>query len=167
MPNTFETCAPPAMAFWLKEPSQGARRAIRDSVDEIARRSRGAAKAPGRGPGRRLRKIRQFLAKPAGIPYRFSESLIDPARTSHGRCASRTSALRTGTDSGMAPRAIEIAQNGLGDPPPRGWEGESIRRIPYDSQGGLRNGGAHGPHGSRSRVAAWRLRTGGWSYCAK
>jgi hypothetical protein len=34
----------------------------------------------------------------------------------------------------MAPQAIEIAQNGLGngDPPARGcWEGESIRRIPY------------------------------------
>ena len=34
----------------------------------------------------------------------------------------------------MAPQAIEIAQNGLGDPPARGrWEGESIRRIPSDS----------------------------------
>jgi predicted DNA-binding ribbon-helix-helix protein len=31
----------------------------------------------------------------------------------------------------MAPQAIEIAQNGLGNPPARGrWEGESIRRIP-------------------------------------
>ena len=37
-------------------------------------------------------------------------------------------------DSGMAPQAIEMAQNGLGDPPARGrWEGESIRQIPYDS----------------------------------
>jgi predicted DNA-binding ribbon-helix-helix protein len=34
-------------------------------------------------------------------------------------------------DSGMAPQAIEMAQNGLGDPPARGrWEGESIRQIP-------------------------------------
>src|ERR1700719_2626452 len=31
----------------------------------------------------------------------------------------------------MAPQAIEIAQNGLGDPPARGRrEGESIRQIP-------------------------------------
>jgi len=30
----------------------------------------------------------------------------------------------------MAPQAIEMAQNGIGDPPVRGcWE--SIRRIPY------------------------------------
>jgi hypothetical protein len=33
----------------------------------------------------------------------------------------------------MAPQAIEISQNGLGngDPPARDWEAESIRRIPY------------------------------------
>jgi hypothetical protein len=31
----------------------------------------------------------------------------------------------------MAPQAIEIAQNGLGKTPARrGWEEESIRRIP-------------------------------------
>jgi hypothetical protein len=34
-------------------------------------------------------------------------------------------------DSGMAPQAIEITQNGLGRPARSGcWEGESIRRIP-------------------------------------
>jgi hypothetical protein len=43
------------------------------------------------------------------------------------------SALRAGQDSGMAPQAIEISQNGLGngDPPARYWEAESIRRIPH------------------------------------
>jgi hypothetical protein len=42
--------------------------------------------------------------------------------------ASRASASRTGNDSGVAPQAIEIAQNGLGDPSARGCrEGESLR----------------------------------------
>jgi hypothetical protein len=38
----------------------------------------------------------------------------------------------------MAPQAIEIAQNGLGYLSAGGCrEGESIRRIPYDSQTSL------------------------------
>jgi hypothetical protein len=32
----------------------------------LERRSRGAAKGPGREPGRSIKKNRQFLAKPAG-----------------------------------------------------------------------------------------------------
>jgi hypothetical protein len=39
---------------------------IGDSVDEIAWRSRLAAKAPGRGARWLNKKNRQFLAKPAG-----------------------------------------------------------------------------------------------------
>jgi hypothetical protein len=46
---------------------------IRHSVDEIVRCSRGAAKAPSQGPGRSIKKNRQFLAKPAGAWYCFSE----------------------------------------------------------------------------------------------
>ena len=39
---------------------------------------------------------------------------------------------KLGSDSEMAPQAIEISQNGLGDPwLAVCWEGESIRRIPY------------------------------------
>jgi hypothetical protein len=34
-------------------------------------------------------------------------------------------------DSEMAPQAVEISQNGLGDPGSGSWVGESIRRIPY------------------------------------
>jgi hypothetical protein len=33
----------------------------------------------------------------------------------------------------MAPQAIEIAQNGLGNGDPPAREGESIRRLPYQS----------------------------------
>ena len=61
----------------------------------------------------------------------FFRKTDSPASTFHGRRATETSALRAGNDSGMAPQAIEIAQNGLGDPPAPGrWEGESIRRTP-------------------------------------
>jgi predicted DNA-binding ribbon-helix-helix protein len=81
--------------------------------------------------GRLIKKNRQFLAKRAATWYCFSERPISPASTFHGRRATETLALRAGNDSGMASQAIEIAQNGLGDPPARGrWEGESIRRVP-------------------------------------
>jgi hypothetical protein len=88
-------------------------------------------------PGKLDKKNRQFLAKPAGTWYCFSERPTSPARTSDGRRATGATCnwafgLRAGNGSGMAPQAIEIAQNGLGDPPARGRrEGESIRRIPY------------------------------------
>ncbi|HXN73396.1 MAG TPA: hypothetical protein VN861_12690, partial [Candidatus Acidoferrales bacterium] len=72
-----------------------------------------------------IKKNRQFLAKPAGMRYSFSESLIYSARTSLGDARAGIR-LRTGNDSGMAPQGIEIAQNGLEDPPAPGWEGESI-----------------------------------------
>jgi len=87
------------------------------SVDEIARRSRGAAKAPGQEPAGWIKKNRQFLAKKAGGCYCFSERPISPAGASHRRRGTGTSALETGNDSEMAPQAVEIAKNGLGDPP--------------------------------------------------
>src|SRR5271156_2133819 len=61
---------------------------------------------------------------------------------------------RDGNDSEMAPQAPEIAQNGLGDPPARGsLEGESIRRIPYQSSGKTCSASA------RRRAAASPTRT--------
>jgi hypothetical protein len=51
---------------------------------------------------------------------------ISRARTSHGGQAPRALALRVGKDSGMAPQAVEIAQNGLDDPRARGRLGRRI-----------------------------------------
>jgi hypothetical protein len=61
------------------------------------------------------KKNRQFLVKPAGTWYCFSERSIGPAlELFMGDARPETSALRAANDSEMAPQAIEIAQNGLG-----------------------------------------------------
>src|ERR1700722_7232972 len=97
--------------------------------------------------------------------YGFSETLISSARTSHGRRASGAFGEEQGTTREWSRKALKLLKTD-----------SKIRRLPagkenrsaYDSRrGGLRNGGPHGPHGSRSRAAAQPLRTGGWSYCAK
>jgi hypothetical protein len=61
------------------------------------------------------------------------------------------------------PQAIEIAQNGLEDPPAPGWEGESISVLTAAEMGF----GTAAPTGLMTQGAARPLRTGGWSYCAK
>jgi hypothetical protein len=75
----------------------------------------------------------------------------------------RTRWLGSYNDSGMAPQAIEITQNRLGDPPTRGcWEGESISRIP-DHRPGSSSGGCLGCDEGRSRkpiARSGRLRCG-------
>jgi hypothetical protein len=93
---------------------------LRDSVDEIARRSRGAANGPRQGQCAQLRKIDNFLPSRPGRWYCFSERPMSGARTPHGRRATLASASRVDSDSGMAPQTIEIAQNGLGRPHPAG-----------------------------------------------
>jgi hypothetical protein len=89
---------------------------LRDSVDEIARRSRGAANGPRQGQCAQLRKIDNFLPSRPGRWYCFSERPMSGARTPHGRRATLASASRVDSDSGMAPQTIEIAHNGLGRP---------------------------------------------------
>jgi hypothetical protein len=89
-------------------------------VDEIARRSRGAANGPRQGQCAQLRKIDNFLPSRPGRWYCFSERPTSGARTPHGRRATLASASRVDSDSGMAPQTIEIAQNGLGRPHPAG-----------------------------------------------
>jgi hypothetical protein len=66
------------------------------------------------------KKNRQFLAKPAGVWYCFSEMTISQVRTSRRRHATGPSASKAGNDSGMAPQTVENAQNRLGDPPAHG-----------------------------------------------
>jgi hypothetical protein len=134
----------------LDEPSQGAR-SNADSVHETARRSRGRRKPRPRA-GTRFKKNRQFLAKPAGMRYGFSESLIYSARTSHGRRASGAFGEEQGTTREWRGKPLKLLKTD-----------SKIRRLPagkenrsaYNSRrGGLRNGGAHGPHDSRSRAAS-------------
>jgi hypothetical protein len=90
-----------------------------------------------------IKKNRQFLAKPTGVWYCFSEWSINRARASRGRRETGTSALREGNDSEMAPQAIGIAQNGLGDPAAVGKENRSgafrIRRAGFRLQGAIRD----------------------------
>ena len=56
-------------AVCAHDPAAAWRGRKRSPPHEIARRSQGAAKAPGRGLGRRLKKIDRFLAKPAGVRW--------------------------------------------------------------------------------------------------
>ena len=76
---------------------------------------RGGRESVGQEPAAGLRKIDNFFAKKAGGCYCFSERPISPAGASHRRRGTGTSALETGNDPEMAPQAIEIAKNGLGD----------------------------------------------------
>jgi hypothetical protein len=71
------------------------------------------------GAGTLIEKNRQFLAKPAGACYCFSERSASPTGAFRVRRATRALPLRTGNDSEMAPQAIEIAQNGLGNGDPQ------------------------------------------------
>jgi predicted acylesterase/phospholipase RssA len=64
-------------------------------ADELGRRSPGAARAPGRGPRRWKKKNRQFLAKPAGARYCFSEIAV---------LAFRWTGAPTGLNSGQMVR---------------------------------------------------------------
>jgi predicted DNA-binding ribbon-helix-helix protein len=60
----------------------------------------------------------------------FFRKLHDPT-TFCGQRATESSAAGAGSDSLIAPQAVEIAQNGLVNAPPRvGSEGGSIRRTP-------------------------------------
>jgi hypothetical protein len=89
------------------------------------------AKAPGRGQGTWDKKNRQFLDKPAGNWYCFSEKRDGPRSRFMGDARPDFGVQTQGTDSGMASEAIEIAQNGLGQRRSAGSESqrESIRRI--------------------------------------
>ena len=73
-----------------------------------------------RGPGAHFRKIDNFSTSPAGACTVLQKARTGPAGASHDARASLRQS-KAGTDSGMAPQAVEIAQNGLGqnDPPAR------------------------------------------------
>ena len=87
---------------------------IRHSVDEIARRSRGPRKRRSRA-GSWIKKNRQFLCKEGWRLLLFFRTTDQPGWRFSRRRGTGTSALKTGNDSEMAPQAIEIAKNGLGD----------------------------------------------------
>jgi hypothetical protein len=103
-------------------------------MDEIVGRSRGSGECARLRAGTLIEKNRQFLTKAAGIVYCFSEM----PTTLSAACTWATRpgfGVEDGSDSGMAPQAIETTQNGLGDPSARGCRrGESIRRIRYDAK---------------------------------
>jgi hypothetical protein len=87
--------------------------------------------------GASIKKNRQFLAKLAQTSYCFSESptswLAAPGRVA--RPGLRV--LRIGNDSGMAPQAIGIAENGLGNgklPARDCWERKSISQFRMTDQ---------------------------------
>jgi hypothetical protein len=93
----------------------------------------------GGAAGARDKKNRQFLAKPAGTWYCFSESPISPqahltdqARPDFG--------VRTGIDSGMTPQAVETARIGLGDrQAPGRWQGDrSHKSVSKGREAGLK-----------------------------
>jgi hypothetical protein len=97
---------------------------IWDSFDEIPRPPGGAGASAG------TKKNRQFLDKPLWVVTVLPKS----RQAELARLVGDATRLRRSNDSGMAPEAIEIAQNGLAkdDPPARGrGQGESIWRISY------------------------------------
>jgi hypothetical protein len=86
------------------------------------------AKPPVKGRSAGLTKIDNFLPSQKHFAIVFQNDRAALAGASHRRRGTGTSGLKAGSDSEMAPQAIEIAQNGLGDPSARArWEEESIR----------------------------------------
>jgi hypothetical protein len=82
---------------------------IGDSVDEIARRSQGAANATSWRPGRLIRKIDNFLPSGLMIDIVFQKVRQLRLALTWANARPRAWASRTGNDSGMAPQTIEIA----------------------------------------------------------
>jgi hypothetical protein len=75
----------------------------------------GQRKPPVKSRHAGLRKIDNFLPRRLAVAIVFQNDRSAPAGASHRRRGTGTLALETGNDSEMAPQAIEIAKNGLGD----------------------------------------------------
>ena len=93
---------------------------------EIARRSGGMANAPVEGGDVRTEKSTISCQSGQGL-ITFIRNLGDHVVTFPTRDVRKALALGIGNDSGMAPQAIEIAQNGLGRPLARGSRGKEAR----------------------------------------